>query len=705
MTLSELQAMTVIQLRRFARENSIVLGAGIDKAGMVGKIAAVFGLGPSQQQQSFLDLAADDSAPSRNDSADAASAEPNISAGSDAEITDGLTEAKQDQASSSSPKVIEKSVALSTEDKKANARPLQRSVPVSERKDLSPRQASDEGQKPTDSTEKTGVQEPRFQAAWHSPDSPQAPGHGWQAPNSVRPSWQGTSGTGRSLTGEPRVNPLRSHSFGPRFGPAGTSSPGPTVSSTTSSPAAPAIPALESQLTAPVSESQPADSNEKRPVFSDHRSGFGPQAAKAPDLSGETSSDRALTEADQPSGTDDEAPVFEDPNETPTLEELLSSGEFEEGSGILELHPDGYGFLRSKHFLPSSRDIYVSMAQIRRFSLRTGDLIQGKIRPQREGDKYAALLYIDSVNGMPEDECVDRPIFDELTAVYPTKKISLESHEGPAIPSLRLIDLIAPLGFGQRALLLCPPDTGKRELLADYARIISENYPDVEVLMLLIDMTPEDVTAFRDRVPVPVLASTFDQAPESHLRLTEMVVERAMRLVEQKKDVVILADSLTRLAKIYTTAAIQQGRSVPGMVNPASLLRAKRLFGAARAMKEGGSLTVIATMDIQTGNRVDDSIVEEFKGTANMELMLDQNVAAAGVVPSLNLQRSFTKNSDILLDDQQKEGLYLMRQMLGSVSSAVAIPQLLSMMEKAPTNSELLKKMKDWYALMSMTNP
>ena len=215
-------------------------------------------------------------------------------------------------------------------------------------------------------------------------------------------------------------------------------------------------------------------------------------------------------------------------------------------------------------------------------------------------------------------------------------------------------------------------------------------------------MTPEDVTAFRETVSCPVLASTFDQAPEAHLRLTEMVVERAMRLVEQKKDVVILADSLTRLAKIYTSAAVQQGRSVPGMVNPASLLRAKRMFGAARAMKEGGSLTVIATMDIASGNKVDDSVVEEFKGTSNMELMLDQSLVRAGVSPAINLQRSYTKNSDLLLDDRQKEGLSLIRQMLGSTSSAVAIPQLLSMMEKTSANSELLLKMKDWFALMGM---
>ena len=386
----------------------------------------------------------------------------------------------------------------------------------------------------------------------------------------------------------------------------------------------------------------------------------------------------------------------------PTLEELLATGDFEQGGGILELHPDGYGFLRASHFMPSSRDIYVSMAQIRRFSLRTGDCIEGKIRPQREGDKYAALLYIDSVNGLPEEESVHRPFFDELTPVYPSRRMSLEAKNGSSLVDMRLIDLIAPLGFGQRGLLLCPPETGKRELLQHYANTISANYPDVQVLVLMIDLAPEDVTVFRESVTCPVLASTFDQAPESHLRLTEMVVERAMRLVEQKKDVVILADSLTRLAKIFTSSAVQQGRSVPGMVNPASLLRAKRMFGAARALKEGGSLTVIATMDIATGNKVDDSIVEEFKGTANMELMLDASLVQKGVFPPINLQRSFTKNSDLILNDQEKEGLNLIRQLLGSAGSEQAILQLVSMMDKTSTNRDLLLKMKDWFALMNM---
>ena len=385
----------------------------------------------------------------------------------------------------------------------------------------------------------------------------------------------------------------------------------------------------------------------------------------------------------------------------PNPSELLASGSCEDGSGILELHPDGYGFLRAPSFLPSTKDIYVSMAQIRRFGLRTGDYVEGKIRPQREGDKYSALLYISTVNGVPEEEAFSRPAFDELTPVYPTRRISLEMKDGANLPDMRLIDLIAPIGFGQRGLVLCPPDTGKTKLMRDFARVISKNYPDAEVLMLLIDVNPEDATLMREAVPCTVLASSFDQAPEAHLRLSEIVLERAMRLVEQKKDVILLVDSLTRLAKIYTTAAVQQGRSLPGMVNPASLFRAKRMFGAARSCKEGGSLTVIAAMDISTGSKVDDSVVEEFKGTANMELTLDISVARAGVSPALNLQNSYTKNADILLSDREKEGLSLIRTMLGSSSSAVAIPQLLSMMEKAETNEDLLLKMKDWFALMN----
>ena len=582
MTQQELQQMTVMQLRKLAKENNVILGSGIDKAGIIEKLLPVL---------------------------------------------DGSRG------------------AADTEDGSAS------------------------------------FAEPKYQAAWHNSDSPRYNARpAYQAPSAAqpRPAWQNTSPSGQHMTiDQQHVQPLRPGSFAPRFGPASAAVTPPASAKDDGND--------ESPHTQPVSPLP-----EKRIVHAPE-GGFGPRAFGP------------LSNPQQPRTGEPFSPAqLQDTGfQAPTLEELLASGEYEEGSGILELHPDGYGFLRNATFMPSTKDIYVSMAQIRRFGLRTGDMIKGKIRPQREGDKYAALLYISSVNDVPEEEAFNRPAFDELTPAYPSRRISLESKDGKSFPDMRLIDLIAPLGFGQRGLMLCPPQTGKTEIMKHFATVVCENYPDVNVLMLLIDVNPEDVTLLRDSVPCSVLASTFDQAPEAHLRLSEIVLERAMRLVEQKKDVVLIVDSLTRLAKIYTTAAAQQGRSLPGMVNPSSLFRAKRLFGAARACKEGGSLTVLAAMDVATGSKVDDSVVEEFKGTANMELTLDQNVARAGVSPSLNLQLSYTKNADILLDDRQKEGLTLIRTMLGSTSSSVAIPQLESMMEKTATNEALLLKMKDWFALMN----
>ncbi len=600
MNANELSAMTVVQLRKYAKDHSISLGSGLGKAGIIQKILSETGDAPVTEDRSEKETVVEENA------------------------------------------VKEKVV-----DEKNKAEPA----------------------------------EPKFQAAWHSSDAPAAPRFNarpaYQAPGvAPRPAWQNTTPSGHQIPKE-RIQPVRPGSTTPRFGPAVSVAP----AAQDTPPARPMEPVTR-PVTNPLPERRFGES-----VSYTHRvsSGYNPSyspASRSPEpFSPAQMQDTGIT--------------------APTLEELLASGDYQEGSGILELHPDGYGFLRAPSFLPSTRDIYVSMAQIRRFGLRTGDLIEGKVRPQREGDKYAALLYITTVNGVAEEEAFSRPAFDELTPVYPNRRISLESADGVSHPDMRMIDLIAPIGFGQRGLMLCPPNTGKTELMCNFARVICANYPEAEVLMLLIDVNPEDATQVRESVPCQVLASSFDQAPEAHLRLSEIVLERAMRLVEQKKDVVLLVDSLTRLAKIYTTAAVQQGRSLPGMVNPASLFRAKRMFGAARCCKEGGSLTVIAAMDIATGSKVDDSVVEEFKGTANMELTLDLSVARAGVVPALNLQNSFTKNADILLTDQQKEGLTLIRTMLGSTSSAVAIPQLLSMMEKAETNADLLVKIKDWFALMN----
>lgn len=381
--------------------------------------------------------------------------------------------------------------------------------------------------------------------------------------------------------------------------------------------------------------------------------------------------------------------------------DMLSPAECQDGSGILELHPDGYGFLRGASLTPSNRDIYVSMAQVRRFYLRTGDFVTGKVRPQRDGDKYSAMLYITEVNGCPADSVASRPAFDALTPCYPHEHITLEVEGGSnEFLDMRLIDLVAPIGFGQRGLIHCPPAVDKAHLLSSIANAASICHPDAVVMTLLLGGTPEDATLYREHTHGEVIASTFDQTPENHLRITDMVLERAERLVEMKKNVILLVDSLTYLSKVYTTAAVQQGRQTIGMVNPVSLQKAKKLFGAARCLREGGSLTIFAVMNIETGSRVDDSIAEDLKGTANMELVLDTAAARAGIYPPVNLLLSGTKRAELIASKEQLDGIKLIHEMLGSLRAVDMIPQLLSMLEKTTNNEDLLVRIKDWAALM-----
>ena len=381
--------------------------------------------------------------------------------------------------------------------------------------------------------------------------------------------------------------------------------------------------------------------------------------------------------------------------------DMLSPAECQDGSGILELHPDGYGFLRGASLTPSNRDIYVSMAQVRRFYLRTGDFVTGKVRPQRDGDKYSAMLYITEVNGCPADSVANRPAFDALTPCYPHEHITLEVEGGSSeFLDMRLIDLVAPIGFGQRGLIHCPPAVDKARLLSSIANAASICHPDAVVMTLLLGGTPEDATLYRDHTHGEVIASTFDQTPENHLRITDMVLERAERLVEMKKNVILLVDSLTYLSKVYTTAAVQQGRQTIGMVNPVSLQKAKKLFGAARCLREGGSLTIFAAMNIETGSRVDDSIAEDLKGTANMELVLDTAAARAGIYPPVNLLLSGTKRAELIASKEQLDGIQLIHEMLGSLRAVDMIPQLLSMLGKTTNNEDLLVRIKDWAALM-----
>ena len=384
----------------------------------------------------------------------------------------------------------------------------------------------------------------------------------------------------------------------------------------------------------------------------------------------------------------------------PASAEIAQAVNCPEITGVLELLPEGYGFLRSENLIATNRDVYVASAQIRRFGLRSGDRLSGKMRPARDGDKYPALLTVSQVNGMAPDAAAARPNFDQLTPIYPTRRIRLERKEGPQLSDLRLMDLITPIGFGQRGLLQCGPHAGKARLLTRLANVITLNHPEAEVMLVLFNETPENVTVIRESVKCQVIASTFDMPPENHLRLADLVIERAQRLVEMKKDVVLLVDSLTTLIKVISTNAMQAGRAVPGMINPQSLQKAKRLFGAARCIREGGSLTVIATMNTDSGMKADDSVVNEFRGAANMELALDSALARAGIQPPFELSRCGTKRAEPILTPEHMEGLKLLRSMLGRMPAENALKELTSMLEKAPTNEDLLSRIKAWAASM-----
>jgi len=379
--------------------------------------------------------------------------------------------------------------------------------------------------------------------------------------------------------------------------------------------------------------------------------------------------------------------------------ELLLEGECGEGEGILELHMDGYGFLRTNNYLPGTNDVYVSIAQIRKFGLRNGDLVTGKTRPNREGDRYSALLYIEKINGVPVEEAVRRRPFEELTPIYPNKRYTLENSENVRDLAIRLIDFISPIGFGQRALIVSPPKAGKTVLLKKIANAISENFPDTHLIVLLIDERPEEVTDIKRSVRGDVVYSTFDELPENHTHVSEMVIERAQRLVEHGKDVVILLDSLTRLSRAYNATAPQTGRAMSGGLAPGVLHKPKRFFGAARNIEQGGSLTIIATALVETGSRMDDVIYEEFKGTGNMEIHLDRKLSEKRIFPAVDLAKSGTRHEEMLLSEQELDGVLTVRKVLSSTGVAEATEQLMSMMERTRTNAEFFMRLKDWISI------
>ncbi len=368
---------------------------------------------------------------------------------------------------------------------------------------------------------------------------------------------------------------------------------------------------------------------------------------------------------------------------------LTHSNELLQAQGVLEIMPDGYGFLRPFAYVPSQEDIYVSPSQIRKFELRTGDRVGGQVRPPKESERFFALLKVENVNGFPPEESVKRIHFDALTPLYPTERLTLQT-EAQELPA-RIIDLIAPIGKGQRGLIVAPPKAGKTILLQKIARGITTNHPDVDVFILLVDERPEEVTDMQRSVNAEVVASTFDEPPENHVKIADMVLERAKRLVEHKKDVVILMDSITRLARAHNLVVPPSGRTLSGGIDPASLNKPKRFFGAARNIEEGGSLTIIATALVETGSRMDEVIFEEFKGTGNMELVLDRKLSERRLFPAIDLKRSGTRKEELILNEDEMKLTWNLRKTFSQYNTIESMEMMINTMKKTKSNDDLLR--------------
>ncbi|PIS24499.1 MAG: transcription termination factor Rho [bacterium (Candidatus Stahlbacteria) CG08_land_8_20_14_0_20_40_26] len=363
------------------------------------------------------------------------------------------------------------------------------------------------------------------------------------------------------------------------------------------------------------------------------------------------------------------------------------------GSGVLEVLSDGYGFLRSPDYsyLPGPDDIYVSPSQIKKFALKTGDTVMGQIRPPKENERFFALLKVEAVNFIDPDENKKRILFDELTPFYPTSRIDLERKNSDI--SMRIVNLFTPIGKGQRGLIVSPPRAGKTILLQKIANAITENHPEVILMILLIDERPEEVTDMKRNVDAEVISSTFDEPPERHIQVASMVLEKSKRLVEQKKDIIILLDSITRLARASNAVLPHSGRTLTGGVDATALQKPKRFFGAARNIEEGGSLTIIATALIETGSRMDDVIFEEFKGTGNMELVLDRELSDRGIFPAMHLNKSGTRKAELLMDEKELQRVYIMKKILLEMNQIEALELLLKRMKRTKNNTEFLASM------------
>lgn len=363
------------------------------------------------------------------------------------------------------------------------------------------------------------------------------------------------------------------------------------------------------------------------------------------------------------------------------------------GSGVLETLSDGFGFLRSPDYsyLPSPDDIYVSPSQIRRFTLRTGDFVTGQIRPPKENERYFALLKVESINNEPPEDNISRPLFDNLTPYYPTQKINLEHNTNDY--AMRVMDLMVPIGMGQRGLVVAAPRTGKTMLLQSIAKAIKKNHKDIHLIILLIDERPEEVTDWKRQVSAEIISSTFDEHPQRHCQVSEMVIERAKRVVETKREVVILLDSITRLARAYNAITPASGKVLSGGLDANALQRPKRFFGTARSIEEGGSLTIIATALVDTGSRMDDVIFEEFKGTGNMEVHLDRKLVDKRIFPSIDINSSGTRKEELLLDPDTLNKTWILRKVLNPLSTVESMEFLLSKLKATKSNKEFLEMM------------
>lgn len=358
--------------------------------------------------------------------------------------------------------------------------------------------------------------------------------------------------------------------------------------------------------------------------------------------------------------------------------------------GVLEILSEGYGFLRPINYLPSDEDIYISASQIRKFDLRTGDLVSGKARPPKENERYFGLLFVEAVNGQPPELAAQRLHFPALTPIFPQKKLVLETTSNKL--AARIIDLLAPVGLGQRGLIVAPPKAGKTLLLKEIANSISENFPDVKLMILLIDERPEEVTDMQRSVNGEVISSTFDELPENHIKVAELVLERAQRLVEAKQDVVILMDSITRLARAYNLVIPPSGRTLSGGIDPAAFHRPKRFFGAARNIEEGGSLTILATALVETGSRMDDVIYEEFKGTGNLELHLDRKLAERRIFPAIDIKRSGTRREELLMSKEELDKIWSLRKVMSDQNDFTEY--FIKKLKETKTNKEFIGQLE-----------